>query len=218
MDTEPEFLLETSEFTDILTDIGEIVSEDFSEDEVQMVFLNEGYFQRLGYERIGTDLRSEYPVKGGFVDYVTSGHADTIRDTNTVVYEFKNPQKQPLERYTDQLEDYMDNTKGVGAEYGVLTNGQTLQQYQRSPTGVEKLLDFEMESATEGEASAIILSLGYWSIEEQNLRPVAEKTAAEVAESIPEELHIGFSEAGIELFANHLIRYLKREFREENRS
>ncbi|MFA9501323.1 type I restriction enzyme HsdR N-terminal domain-containing protein [Natrinema thermotolerans] len=214
METDPEFLLETSEFTDVLNDIGAIVSRDFSEDEVQMVFLNEGYFQLLGYERVGTDLRSEYAVPSGYVDYITSGKGNTIRDTKTVVYEFKGPERT-LENHLDQLNGYIDDT---GAKFGVLTNGLQLQLYQNDPTGPKKILDFELEAATETEASAIVLFLGYWSIQEQNIKPVAEKTAKEVVDSIPEDLHIDFSEAGVELFAEHLARYLKREFEKEPRS
>lgn len=112
---EPEFLLETDDFTETLNTIGEIVSEDFSEDEVQMVFLNEGYFQLLGYERVGTDLRSEYAVPSGLVDYITTGRGDTIRDTKTVVYEFKRPDKR-LTPHEEQLAGYMEDT---GAKFGV---------------------------------------------------------------------------------------------------
>lgn len=207
---EPEFLLETDKFTETLKSIGEIITEDFSEDEVQMVFLNEGYFQLLGYERVGTDLRSEYSVPSGFVDYVTAGRGDTIRDTKTVVYEFKQPEER-LNSHEKQLADYMEDT---GAKFGVLTNGLKFWLYQQTPTNPEKLLDFELESAEDMHASGIILSLGYWSIEEQNLKPVAEKTAKEVVDRIPENLHLQFSEAGVELFAEHLARYLQQEFQE----
>jgi hypothetical protein len=209
---EHEFLLETDEFTEVLGSIGEIISEDFSEDEVQMVFLNEGYFQLLGYEKVGTDLRSEYSVPSGFVDYITSGHGDTFRDMRTVVYEFKKPGKR-LSRYKEQLADYMGDT---GAKYGVLTNGLEFWLYQQTPTTPEKMIDFELESAENKHASLIILALGYWSIEEQNLKPVAERAAKEVVNRIPEELYLQFSKAGVELFAKHLTRYLQQEFRERN--
>lgn len=214
MNTEPEFMLETTEFVEVLNDIGEIVSEDFAEDEVQMVFLNEGYFQLLGYERVGTDLRSEYAVPSGFVDYITSGHANTIGDTKTVVYEFKGPQKS-LKDHKEQLSGYVDDT---GSDFGVLTNGKELMLYENTPTGLEKRLDFHLRAATETEASTIIMTLGYWSIEEQNIKPIAEKTANELVDSLPEEFHIDFSEAGVEMFAEHLARYLKQEFRTENDS
>ena len=52
----------------------------------------------------------------------------------------------------------------------------------------------------------------YWSIEEQNIKPVAEKTAKIAAESLSPDLHMEFSEAGIDLFAEHFARYLKEEF------
>ncbi|WP_323675762.1 hypothetical protein [Halorubellus sp. PRR65] len=213
MVTEPEFLLETSDVTEVLNDVGELVRDDFSEDEVQMVFLNEGYFQLLGYEDVGTNLRSELSVESGIVDYVTSGHGDTIRDTNTIVYEFKNPTVS-LDRHFDQLADYMDGTRGVGAAYGVLTNGHRFQLYRGQPTEPKQLADFRLDSATELEGSLILSALGYWSIQEQNIKPVAERAAAEVVEEIPEELHIEFSEAGVDLFAEHLARYLKAEFRD----
>lgn len=206
---QPEFLLETDEFTETLKTIGEIISEGFSEDEVQMVFLNEGYFQLLGYERVGTDLRSEYSVPSGLVDYITTGHGDTIRDTKTVVYEFKRPDKR-LRPHEEQLADYMKDT---GAKFGVLTNGINFWLYRQTPTNPEKLLEFELESAEDSHASVIILSLGFWSIEEQNLKPVAEKTANEVVAQMPEDLHLQFSEAGVKLFSEYLTRYLQQEFR-----
>jgi len=214
MDTEPEFLLETSEFTKVLKNIGELVSADFAEDEVQMIFLNEGYFHLLGYERVGKDLRSEYKVPSGFVDYITAGHGDTIRDTKTVVYEFKSPQRS-LNEHREQLSGYVDDT---GAKFGVLTNGQEFQLYQNGPTGLKKQLEFKLQAATETEASVIIMCLGYWSIEEQNVKPIAQETAKEVIESIPENLHIDFSEAGVENFANHLARYMKQELKTGNNS
>lgn len=208
---EPEFLLETAEFADVLNDIGEQVSSEFSEDEVQMVFLNEGFFRLLGYERIGTDLRSEFTVPSGQVDYITSGYADTIRDTKTTVYEFKNPEER-LNRHEEQLFGYMTDT---GATFGVLTNGIRFELYQRTPTTPEKKLGFRITDAGEGEASILVSLLGYLSMQEQNIKPLAEKTAKEVVESIPESLHIGFSEAGVELFADHLARYLKQEFQKQ---
>ena len=160
--------------------------------------------------RVGTDLRSEYSVPSGFIDYVTSGHGDTIRHIRTVVYEFKRS-KERLNPHEQQLADYMKDTDAM---YGVLTNGLKFSLYRQTPTNPEKLLDFELVSAENGHASSIILSLGYWSIEEQNLKPVAEKTAKEVVSLIPEDLHIQFSEAGVESFAKHLKRYLQQEFQD----
>ncbi|WP_080505199.1 type I restriction enzyme HsdR N-terminal domain-containing protein [Halorubrum aethiopicum] len=210
MGSGPEFLLETAEFTKTLNEIGKVVSDDFSEDEVQMVFLNEGYFQQLGYE-VGTTLRSECEVPSGYVDYITSGYGGTYRDTNTVVYEFKSPQRS-LNRHISQLKKYMNDT---GAKFGVLTNGLRYQLFEDKPSTPKKIRDFSLESATDTEASGIILFLGYWSIKEQNIRPVAEKAASEVVTLIPEEVHLKFSEEGIELFADHLARYLKQEFQNE---
>ncbi len=208
---QPEFLLETEEFAETLNSIGEIVSEDFSEDEVQMVFLNEGYFQQLGYERVGTDLRSEYSVPNGVVDYITTGHGDTIRDMKTVVYEFKRPDKR-LNPHEEQLAGYMKDT---GAKFGVLTNGLKFWLYQQTPTNPERMLEFELESVDGGLASVIILYLGFWSVEEQNIKPVAQKTANEVVDRIPDDLHLQFSEAGVELFAEHLAHYLQQEFKKD---
>lgn len=217
MDSEPEFLLETSDVADVLTDIGALVTDDLSEDEVQMIFLNEGYFQLLGYEDVGTNLRSELSVDSGIVDYVTSGHGDRHRDTKTVVYEFKNPTAS-LDRHLDQLARYMDGTNGVGASFGVLTNGHRFQLYEAGPSEPTKLVDFRMAAATETEASVILSVLGYWSIQEQNIKPVAESTAKAVVDQVPEEFHVEFSEVGVDLFAEHLARYLQAEFRERRNS
>lgn len=208
MNKEPEFLLKTDEFVDVLNDIGEIVGDDFSEDEVQMVFLNEGYFQLLGYERIGTDLKSEYSVPSGFVDYITTGSGSTTGGVRTVVYEFKSPERS-LNNHVQQLKQYIDDT---GSKFGVLTNGVRFQLYQNGPIGLKEILNFKLNSATETEASTIILFLGYWSIEEQNIKSIAEKTAIEVADLLPDDFHIQFSEPSIEQFSKYLARYLKREF------
>lgn len=204
-------MLETERFKTLLRDIGKKVSLDFSEDEVQMVFLNKGYFRELGYE-VGKDLRSEFSLQDGSrIDYITTGKGNTVHDSNSVVYEFKQPKKN-LGRYEEQLFDYMTAT---GSTFGVLTNGVRFCLYQTKPTKPIKTFDFQLHSATETEASTIILYLGYWSIQEQNIKPVAEATAEKAVEVIPEELHLDFSEAGIELFAKYLARYLSEELGSE---
>lgn len=206
---EPEFFLETEEFAATLRSIGAQATSDLSEDETQLVFLNEGFFRQLGYDDIGSTLRSEYSIPSGRVDYVTTGHGQSIRDTKTVVYEFKTPSKR-LEPHTDQLFDYMADT---GALFGVLTNGTRFRVYERAQPEPTERLAVPLASATETDASAIILCLGYWSIREQNLKPVAERVAAEVASAVPDELHLEFSDAGRERFAEYLVEYLEREFR-----
>lgn len=206
---EPEFFLETEQFAATLRSIGTQVTPELSEDETQMVFLNEGFFRQLGYDDIGSTLRSEYSVPSGRIDYVTTGHGQSIRDTKTVVYEFKKPSRR-LEPHADQLFDYMADT---GALFGVLTNGTRFRLYERAQPAPTERLDFPLEAASETEATTIVLCLGYWSVQEQNLKPVAERVAAEVASAVPENLHLEFSEAGLERFAEHFIDYLEREFR-----
>ena len=205
---EPEEMREIAELEQVLNDIGEAVTDDLSEDEVQMVFLNEGYFRMLGYERVGTDLRSEVGLPNGRADYITSGNGTAIRDAKTVVYEFKQPERS-VTGHEEQLFRYMDD---AGATFGVLTNGVQFDLYQETPVDPEKKIGFALADAGESEASALLLCLGYWSIQERNIKPVAEKTAKMAAESLPAELHLDFSEAGIELFAEHFFRYLKEEF------
>jgi hypothetical protein len=207
-------IVENDEFTKCLNSIGEQVEDEHSEREIELMFLNQGFFQILGYEDVGNTLRSEYTLpEGGKVDFVTSGESDQIRDSQTVIYEFKAPDRR-LNRHKEQLFGYMDE---IHAEYGVLTNGRHLSLYSKSPTGpkLEDICPVELESATETEASVLIIPLGYLSIEERNIRSVAEYAAEEVVETIPPSLHLDYSEPQREVFANHFSEYLGEKYQEK---
>jgi hypothetical protein len=209
-----EELVEQDELAECLNSIGEQVEDEHSEREVELMFLNQGFFQILGYEEVGNTLRSEYTLpNGGKADFVTVGEGDNIRDSQTVIYEFKAPNKQ-LKRHEEQLFGYMSE---VHAEYGVLTNGRHLALYSKDPTGPKlmKMFPIKLESATETEASALIIPLGYLSIEEKNIRPVAERAAEEVVEVISPDFYLDYSEPQLEVFADHFAVYLRKKYREK---
>jgi len=209
-----EEFVEHKELASILNCIGGQVETTHSEREVELMFLNQGFFRILGYEDVGNTLRSEYTLpNGGQVDFVTIGRGDRIRDSQRVIYEFKAPDKT-LSRHEAQLFRYMND---IAANYGVLTNGGSLRLYSNKPTGPELLYPepIELELATESEASRLIMPLGYLSIEERNLRSVAEHAAEEVIETIPPDMHLDYSDPQIEVFTDHFTRYIREKYQEE---
>ncbi|ELY96195.1 type i restriction-modification system methyltransferase subunit [Natrialba hulunbeirensis JCM 10989] len=208
-----EEFVEHEKLASLLNSIGNQVEDDHSEREVELMFLNQGFFRLLGYEDVGTTLRSEYTLPSGKkADFITSGQKDEIRDSQTVVYEFKSPGRK-LTRHEDQLFGYMTE---ISAEYGVLTNGQQLRLYQNTPTGPRLFPQAELilETVTEGEASMLIMPLGYLSIEERNIRTVAEHAAEEVVETISPNLQLDYSEPQLDVFADHFADYLRDKYRE----
>jgi hypothetical protein len=46
----------------ILNEIGSRVNREHSEREVELMFLNQGFFRSLGFENVGKNLRSEYSL------------------------------------------------------------------------------------------------------------------------------------------------------------
>lgn len=173
-----------------------------------MIFLNEGFFNQLRYNEIGTNLQSERSTGSGIADYITIRPGDDIRDSQTVVYEFKKP-KKALTNHEQQLFEYMSDT---AARFGVLSNGIGFQLYRQTPTSPELIKKFPLRRATDSEASLLIHSLGYWGVTEEEIRPMAEMVVKKVADEIPPQMRMDFSEATIELFSKHLGRYLKKEF------
>lgn len=164
----------------------------------------------LGYEDVGDELRSEFRLPSGqIVDFVTMGRGDDVRDPQTVVYEFKAADRA-LDRHEEQLFGYMTE---LTAEYGVLTNGRSLSLYANRTGEIEKLFQFDLESATEENASHLTIPLGYLSIAERNLRAIAEDAAERVIEEAPPELHLDFSEKQLDVFAEHFGEYLREEYR-----
>ncbi len=204
-----EEVVKVNNIKSTLTRIGEIVENDFSEDEVQMVFLNEGYFNHLGYSDIGSDLQSEVSIEGTLADYVTTGQRFGTSGAVTTVYEFKNPTKQ-LKPHEDQLQGYVT---GISASYGVLTNGQNFILYQRNPNEIKEIVSFDIKETTGAEAGIIVQRLSSLSVEERELRTMAKATAEVVADELPRKLwaHPGFSGPVIDTFAEYHAEFLLDE-------
>jgi hypothetical protein len=205
----PEAIIQIDDIKNTLYRVGKIVEPEFTEDEVQMVFLNEGYFSLLGYSDIGSNLKSEVPIGNKFADYVTTGKQFGSNAPAVTVYEFKNP-KRKLTRNENQLEEYMT---GTGAAHGVLTNGQQFALYEQKRGGINKRELFNLENVTEGHAGVILRELSSLSVEEQELRIMAEAAAEVTANELPRELweHPGFSEPIVETFADHYAEFLFNE-------
>lgn len=73
-------------FVDLLHGIASRMDDDMSEKDVENAFLNEGYYQALGYKGAGNDLRSEWTLPDDrHPDYVTLDDNEAV----TAVYEFK---------------------------------------------------------------------------------------------------------------------------------
>lgn len=151
----PEAITQINSIRNVLHRIGKIVEPEFSEDEVQMVFLNEGYFSLLGYSDIGSDLRSEVLIGDRRADYVTTGQQFGSNRPETTVYEFKNPKKR-LASHKRQLQDCMN---AIEASYGVLTNGQQFALYEPSHSGINKVVCLNLQKTTDGEASVLLQKL-----------------------------------------------------------
>jgi len=97
---------------------------DMSERDVENLFLETGFYDALGFEGTGVDLRSEFTLPDDRrPDYITLDSNEAV----TTVYEFKTT-GESLPRHRSQLFGYMDFLR---AEHGVLTNGEELRLYRR---------------------------------------------------------------------------------------
>ena len=107
---------------DVLHDIADRVTADMSERDVENVFLESGFYDALGYDGTGTDIRSEFTLPDNRrPDYITLDTNESV----TGVYEFKKPDRE-LSGHEDQLFHYMEE---LCANYGVLTNGVEIRVY-----------------------------------------------------------------------------------------
>lgn len=141
---------DTTSFFDSLTSIGSRADEDMSERDVENLFLETGFYDSLGYEGTGTDIRSEFTLPDDRrPDYITLDTNEAV----TTVYEFKTTGRD-LPPHEDQLFHYMDNLR---AEYGVLTNGEELRLYTQNQN--RPILVIWMESVTESDARDLFSSL-----------------------------------------------------------
>ena len=141
---------DTSAILDALHGIASRLNSDMSEKDVENAFLNEDFFNLLGYEGAGYDLRSEWTLPDDKrPDYVTLDDSESV----SAVYEFKTTGRD-LTPNEDQLFHYVDELK---ADYGVLTNGNEFRLYTR--TGRERIVGISLAKATESDAADIASAL-----------------------------------------------------------
>ena len=96
-----------SALLDSFSTIDERISDDMSERDVENLFLESGFYDALGYDGTGTDIRSEFTLPDKRrPDYITLDTNETV----TGVYEFKKPSRD-LSGHEDQLFHYMEELR-----------------------------------------------------------------------------------------------------------
>jgi hypothetical protein len=98
----------SSALLDAFSTIGERVSDDMSERDVENLFLESGFYDVLGYDGTGIDIRSEFTLPDRRrPDYITLDTNESVAG----VYEFKKPSRD-LSGHEDQLFHYMASVLG----------------------------------------------------------------------------------------------------------
>jgi len=141
---------DTPSLSDALDTVGSLADEDMSERDVENLFLENGFYDALGYEGTGVDIRSEFTLPDDRrPDYITLDTNERV----TTVYEFKTTGRD-LEPNEDQLFHYMESLR---SEYGVLTNGEQFNLYQRGRS--RPLIAEPIDSLSDSEIRDIISAL-----------------------------------------------------------
>ncbi len=121
-----------------------------SERDVENLFLETGFYDALGYEGTGTDLRSEFTLPDDRrPDYITLDSNEAV----TAVYEFKTTGRS-LPDHESQLFHYMEHLR---SEYGMLTNGEELRLYRRDQDA--PMLTVALDAVTESHARDLVSAL-----------------------------------------------------------
>jgi len=108
---------------DAVQTISERVDDDMSERDVENLFHENGFYESLGYQGTGKDIRSEFTLPDDRrPDDITLDGNESV----STVYEFKKPDRGLVD-HEDQLFYYVDQ---LSADYGVLTNGKQIRVYQ----------------------------------------------------------------------------------------
>lgn len=139
-----------SDLHDSLQAIADRVNDDMSERDVENLFLETGFYDALGYQGTGTDIRSEFTLPDDRrPDYITLNNNESV----SVVYEFKKPSRD-LSDHEDQLFHYVEQLQ---ADYGVLTNGRDLRIYKADTSKV--LPPQALSEVSDGHARDIVSAL-----------------------------------------------------------
>jgi type I restriction-modification system DNA methylase subunit len=126
-----------------------------SEDELYSVLVRTGFFEELGYEKFGIDVKPQYVIPGERkkADYVCRDEYQNV----IFALEAKKPRDERLEDALDQLwERYVLPLKAV---YGVLTNGKQFLVYKRVGSNAEPLLDIHLEGISEADSNQLYRTL-----------------------------------------------------------
>ncbi|SDM38809.1 Type I restriction enzyme R protein N terminus (HSDR_N) [Halogranum gelatinilyticum] len=143
-------MTDTATFLEALHGIGSRIDGEMSEKDVENAFLNENFYELLGYDGAGHDLRSEMTLPDSRrPDYITLDENESV----TAVYEFKTSGRD-LDPHEDQLFHYVEALK---ADYGVLTNGEEFRLYQRD--GHARMVTVSLAEATESDANDVQVAL-----------------------------------------------------------
>lgn len=141
---------DTPSLSDALDTVGSLADDDMSERDVENLFLENGFYDALGYEGTGVDIRSEFTLPDDRrPDYITLDTNERV----TTVYEFKTTGRD-LAPNEDQLFQYMESLR---SEYGVLTNGEEFYLYQRGQS--RPLIAEPIDSLSDSDIRDIISAL-----------------------------------------------------------
>ena len=133
-----------------LSGIADRATAEMSERDVENLFIETGFYDALGYEGTGTDIRSEFTLPDDRrPDYVTLDTNETV----TAVYEFKTTGRD-LPDHEDQLFHYMDELR---SDYGVLTNGERLRLYEQDSD--RPLMVVALDAVTDSEVRDLLSAL-----------------------------------------------------------
>lgn len=155
-------MTDTSALQDALEEIASKVNKKMSERDVENLFLEQGFYDILGYEGTGVDIRSEFSLPDDRrPDVITLDSNEAV----TTVYEFKSPERDLQSRkHKKQLFGYMDDLR---AEYGVLSNGELIRVYDNDKN-VDEVISLHGPSETKVRNLASALEKREWDFTDAN--------------------------------------------------
>ena len=178
---------------------------EMTEQEVYNNLVSSRFFEILGYEGYGIDVRSQQPIRGYEPDYYC---LDTFEKT-IFVTELKKPsddQKTPLEEYKDKQlsEKYVIPLR---ARYGILTNGVRFILYERvGQRLVERVRYADLSIVTAEEAGQLCEKLRKPSID---LTALSEVTSR-IKESLQEPKDLSVETAQRDFFQIFKLNYTSK--------
>jgi hypothetical protein len=157
----------TSKFLQVLWKIGKAAeTRNLNEAEVEKLVQEEGFFQILQYKGIGIDILAQRTRSSKRYDVALLGLGGRVR----AVIEFK--QYAAGELLTFQVELFEKYVKPHLSRIGALFNGREIIVFLREDDALEKVLQFELSSATEDDASRLHGYLKAQNIDFENLASV----------------------------------------------